>query len=73
MITSGHTEQATAITREGLAAYPDNARLRFDLAILLRARGDRSGAIETLRELVRRAPDDPLAAPARRLIAELEP
>ncbi len=37
-----------------LAADPNNAQIRFDLALALNAKGDRQGALEELLTIVRR-------------------
>ena len=48
---------AAALYREELATYPDHGRARFNLAQILRGRGDREGYLFELRLGVEKAPD----------------
>lgn len=77
LLARGDAELALAALREGVRNRPDEPRLTSRLATMLRQRGDRSGAIDVMRALVRAAPvslraarlresEDPTAGPTAR-------
>jgi hypothetical protein len=60
--------------KETLVAWPDDPVLRFAYSGALLKTGDSAGAFGQLREIMRRAPDDSLAATARMILeAEGQP
>jgi tetratricopeptide (TPR) repeat protein len=55
----GRREQAKAAYAAEVAAYPAHYRARFNLGKVLFQLGDRAGAVEQMREVVRIAPQQP--------------
>jgi tetratricopeptide (TPR) repeat protein len=65
----GSLDAAVAILELNGEFHPDDAGIDFELGEVLRARGDRAGALERYRRALEKRPD---MAPARRRISELE-
>ena len=67
---AGEAARAREILDEALAAYPDSAAVRYELACQEAAEGNRDAALERLREAIER---DPGAADYAREDSELAP
>lgn len=65
MIAGGAAEPARRLLEGALSEFPDDAPLRYQLARWHYAAGDSVAMRRELDELLRRAPDHPLAARVR--------
>jgi len=66
---SGRNDEAVATYREGLGKHPDDARLRYNLAVAFWRREDREGAIA---EVLTTIADDPTYGSPYMLLASVE-
>jgi hypothetical protein len=70
MLENGWHEQARDYLRDVLVAYPNDPVLRLALSGALVQLGDEPAALEELREIVRRTPEDSIAIAAREILRE---
>ncbi len=57
LLTEKKTVQATKVLREGIAQFPNNARLHYQLGAALAEMADRTAAIKAYRRVVELTPD----------------
>jgi hypothetical protein len=71
MLRYGYSADALDHLAMAVPLYPDDAQLRYQYALLLGRAGRSAEGVQQLREIVRRAPGDPVAARARELLTRV--
>ncbi|HEY6866335.1 MAG TPA: tetratricopeptide repeat protein, partial [Candidatus Eisenbacteria bacterium] len=73
LINNGLPREAAEFLAVAVGEFPDDPALRWEYGLALARFGAREAALEQLRELIRRAPGDSLAARARAVLEAARP